>query len=770
MLPQAARRPVRAPHRPLSDHGPHRQRRHGHGLPRARPRPRARGRDQDARGRGQLRLRRAAAASRWRRGRRRGCRTRTSSRSTSSARTAGSFSSRWRCCPAPTSSRCCARARRCRWPSSSTSSRRSAAGSPSPTSAASSTATSSRATCGCSTTAPRRSWTSGSRSCGADHHITKTGMMVGTVHYMSPEQVRGRPLDGRTDVFSAGVILYELLAGERPFTGEDVTAILYKIVNEEPKRRSSSPAFGELAPQLRAVLDKALAKDAAARYAGAAAFAEELGALSASVQRSRAGSAGDPGRGAHRCTPRAAARDTSRRRSRGCAAWWPSTPTGSTPRRALRVALREEKRRKEPSPGGRRRLSRARRDVPGRAHEARRGRHRQPSDPVSGSPALAPTVCRAVGSARGSRAAHPFRRGPGSSWGRRLPGRRDRGGGRAAASFGDEAARRSRRRLRLPRPHPARPAPSRRSRRRWPRRSLPRAHASRREPRSRSTARAVAGVTPLELALDPGDRAQASALALDGYTAAGGPRRGRGAARGARGDAREAASAGSGRGPVGVRRSTWSGAGARSPGARLAARPATERTPGADAAGGAVFLKADVTVEVPVGGEVALERPDARQAERARHPRATARCSWTTCSSTTRRSATGRSPRAATRSPSSGPTARRSAAGDRGQGEQALVRRGPQGMKPGSLVVVLLALARPARRAGDARPAGAPPARGRPRVPGAGQVRSRRSTTSTSSSRASRTPTRWARRCSRSAATAWRSRATPPRRGPPSSR
>ena len=122
---------------------------------------------------------------------------------------------------------------------------------------------------------------------GADHHITKTGMLVGTVHYMSPEQVRGKPLDGRSDVFSAGVILYELLAGERPFRGEDVTQILYKIVNEEPPTPNLS-ALGDLAPRLQEILAKALAKDADVRYAGAAAFGQDLSALVELAQKAQA--------------------------------------------------------------------------------------------------------------------------------------------------------------------------------------------------------------------------------------------------------------------------------------------------------------------------------------------------------------------------------------------------------------------------------------------------------------------------------------------------
>ncbi len=104
--------------------------------------------------------------------------------------------------------------------------------------------------------------------------VTKSGMMVGTVHYMSPEQIRGRPLDGRNDVFSAGVILYELLAGRRPFVGEGPTQILYRIVHDDPPPIEAE--LGECGDKLKAVVARALAKEPDQRYPSAAALADDL--------------------------------------------------------------------------------------------------------------------------------------------------------------------------------------------------------------------------------------------------------------------------------------------------------------------------------------------------------------------------------------------------------------------------------------------------------------------------------------------------------------
>jgi len=93
---------------------------------------------------------------------------------------------------------------------------------------------------------------------------TETGHIIGTPSYMSPEQVKGRPVDGRADIFSLGVILYELVTGEKPFPGKNVTTVIYKIVNEDPIPPIELDA--SLHPGLNAVIKKALAKDPDTRY------------------------------------------------------------------------------------------------------------------------------------------------------------------------------------------------------------------------------------------------------------------------------------------------------------------------------------------------------------------------------------------------------------------------------------------------------------------------------------------------------------------------
>ncbi|HYK39743.1 MAG TPA: serine/threonine-protein kinase, partial [Candidatus Eremiobacteraceae bacterium] len=94
--------------------------------------------------------------------------------------------------------------------------------------------------------------------------VQQTAHVMGTPSYMSPEQVKGRVVDGRSDIFSLGVMLYEMITAEKPFPGQNITTVIYKIVNEEPvPPRSIDPSIH---PGLSAVVMKALAKDPAVRY------------------------------------------------------------------------------------------------------------------------------------------------------------------------------------------------------------------------------------------------------------------------------------------------------------------------------------------------------------------------------------------------------------------------------------------------------------------------------------------------------------------------
>jgi serine/threonine-protein kinase len=103
---------------------------------------------------------------------------------------------------------------------------------------------------------------------------TQTGMMMGSPKYMSPEQVIGKRADHRTDIFSLGVILYEMLTGATPFTGESVNAVMYQIVNFVP------PAPSALNPASPAVLDGVvagmLAKSLEERFQSSAEVARAL--------------------------------------------------------------------------------------------------------------------------------------------------------------------------------------------------------------------------------------------------------------------------------------------------------------------------------------------------------------------------------------------------------------------------------------------------------------------------------------------------------------
>jgi serine/threonine protein kinase/CHASE2 domain-containing sensor protein len=110
-----------------------------------------------------------------------------------------------------------------------------------------------------------------------DSSKTKTGLVLGTPSFMSPEQIAGKKIDGRSDLYSLGVMLFQMLTGVLPFRGDSMAELMYKIASEEaPDIRQSRP---EISPALAAVVAKSLSKQADDRYQTGDLFAKELRAV-----------------------------------------------------------------------------------------------------------------------------------------------------------------------------------------------------------------------------------------------------------------------------------------------------------------------------------------------------------------------------------------------------------------------------------------------------------------------------------------------------------
>jgi serine/threonine-protein kinase len=110
---------------------------------------------------------------------------------------------------------------------------------------------------------------------------TQTGMLLGSPKYMAPEQLLGGQVDPRCDIFSLGVVLYEALTGAPPFSGADITQVMYQIVHADPPPPSALNS--RVPPMLDLIAAKALAKDPAARYPDARELAADLRACRAQV-------------------------------------------------------------------------------------------------------------------------------------------------------------------------------------------------------------------------------------------------------------------------------------------------------------------------------------------------------------------------------------------------------------------------------------------------------------------------------------------------------
>jgi serine/threonine-protein kinase len=122
--------------------------------------------------------------------------------------------------------------------------------------------------------------------------VTLPGHALGTPAYMSPEQVDGRQVDGRSDLFSLGVILYNMVTGHRPFQGTSAVTVCYKVANWDPLPATSFDL--DVPPEVDAIINRALAKDPAHRYQRGAELVSEVRALRQRLSRGTSAIAPEP--------------------------------------------------------------------------------------------------------------------------------------------------------------------------------------------------------------------------------------------------------------------------------------------------------------------------------------------------------------------------------------------------------------------------------------------------------------------------------------------
>jgi hypothetical protein len=115
------------------------------------------------------------------------------------------------------------------------------------------------------------------KSLEAVNNLTQTGITLGTSAYLAPEQIRGEPVDRRTDIFALGILGYELLTYRKPFRGEHLSTVLYKILNEVPE--PITQIAPDVPPPMAAIIERAMEKDRANRYPSMEELRSELEAV-----------------------------------------------------------------------------------------------------------------------------------------------------------------------------------------------------------------------------------------------------------------------------------------------------------------------------------------------------------------------------------------------------------------------------------------------------------------------------------------------------------